>query len=147
MAGDFRVFEESISAVRGERTLTTQQKDKLIHLVREFGNREIDMTLEQLADHLDVSISWMKTASLKWRRCFFFDRLSNGRYAIPEFFWWVPEPGINERTAMNRYVKRAVKALRANTRRKMSGDPNWKQPMEGRENVEEVEAIFSYEDY
>lgn len=135
---DFRVFESSLMALNGDRMMTRMQKIALKEIVLKYGPNPINKTLGELAEEFGYGTTFMDLASKAWRRAGMFYKLKKGGWAVPEFFWWIPSPGVNEQTALSRYTSRVSKLMRDNGRRRAAGVKDWKEGLNGCEEVEEV---------
>lgn len=122
-----RNFKDSLLALKADPSLTKAEKTAMRDLAEKYRNQPINKTLEELAEECDMSPQAMYTAMRKFIKNFYIHKDGPAKYRIAEYFWWIPEPGINEQTAMSRYVSRVSKIMRENGRRRASGIVNWKQ--------------------
>lgn len=140
----FKIYQSSLDIMWDDKELSEIQKSTLDKIVKEFGNNVINMNLTDLGEKYRKSRDFMQDLINKASELKYMHKLGYRKYAVAEFFWWVPEPGINEQTAMSRYVARVSKRMMENGRRRAAGDPNWKHDEGYRD---EEEAITGQEEH
>jgi hypothetical protein len=84
-------------------SLTRFEKYVARRLIEQYGPEEIRATQGEVASEQGVSRRALNVLFKKMKKAGYIHKMGNGHYRISPFFWWIPERGVNSKSAFGKF--------------------------------------------